>query len=199
MPDEHPQGVPDPALRPLKAAINAVLLIAVSAALFAFRKTLVGSIVTGISFLIWSLNTAGAIIPQQVLWALLLLVLLYVAVGSFYGRKLGDLPSRPDTRRQIGPVEARAGWIEDSAQGTYFKWRLANQLGRVSQAVRAEKNDDSQLPPGVRAYLNAGLNTSFADYTLPGWFQKRQATPLDLDPAEVVAALEKELEIHDEG
>ncbi|MBI5354532.1 MAG: hypothetical protein HZB50_17975 [Chloroflexi bacterium] len=202
MPDQHSESMPDPALTAWKSAIYVASFITIAFIFFSFRRTIVGAIVSTASYIVWSVNIFGSIIPQPVLWVLLLVLILYIAVGSFYGKRFWDNKIQRKLGPSIGPVEARARWIEERSRGTYFKWRLANLLGRVYQAIqeanRYDKSKDDSVPARVHDYLDAGLNTSFADYSLPKLFQKKEETPLDMDLEEVVDYLEEQLEIKDE-
>ena len=203
MSDQHSEGMPDQQLTVWKYIIYAVLFISTAVTFLSFRKLIVGTLVRLAAYVVWSLNMVGSVIPQVVLWVVLLVLLLYIAVGSFYGKGYRDPKVQRKLEPSKGPVEARAKWIEERAHGTYFKWRLANLLGRVHQDIQKANQyeisrNDPAVPLQVQEYLNAGLNTSFADYSLPKFFQKRERTALDADLEQVVDYLEEQLEIKDE-
>jgi hypothetical protein len=95
----------------------------------------------------------------------------------------------------------RTRWIEERNRGTYFKWQIANQLGAVHQSIQesAARGTSSRIPPippQVQAYLEAGVNTTYADYLSPGLFQRTEPTPLDIPLEQVVEYLEEQLEIN---
>jgi hypothetical protein len=181
-----------------------VLLIVVSVALFPFRKAVAGAVVRLAAYVVWVLDITGRVIPQQVLWIFLLILILYIAVGSFYGKRLKGEPAPKITSPMIGPVEAMTRWIEEGERGTYFKWRLASLLGKIHEthqafASRRETASRAPLPPPrVQSYLEAGVNTSYVDYPSAGPFQAKPSSPLDVDLEQVVEYLEQQMEIQHE-
>ncbi len=84
-----------------------------------------------------------------------------------------------------------------------FKWQIANRLGRLARRVLDAPTYPSALDPmddSVGRYLDAGLNHSFVDYPTPrNRFATRPATPLDIDPSEVVAFLESRMDMSHDG
>ncbi|MBI5945836.1 MAG: hypothetical protein HY864_15865 [Chloroflexi bacterium] len=201
MSDQHTESLQS--LKVWKTFLYSALFITIAAALLSFRKLIVGALVRFAAYMVWSLNIIGRVIPQQVLWILLLLLILYIAVGSFYGKKSGGRSSRKNAVPVIGPVETRARWIEERHRGTYFKWQLANLLGKIhlhiQETVRYGNSRSAPLiPPNVQDFLSAGLNTTYADYSSPSLFQKTETTPLDIQLEQVVDYLEEQLEIKDE-
>jgi hypothetical protein len=101
--------------------------------------------------------------------------------------------------RPQGPVESLAIWIVRARTSTYFKWQLANRLGRIARRLRdprVEPGREASHAVAVAAYLTAGIENSFVDFpSPPRRLQRHQATPLDLDPVKVVDHLESEMEI----
>ncbi len=203
MSDQHSESLQSTSITIWKSSLYSVLFITIAITLFSYRKMVVGTVVRIAAYFVWSLNVVGSVIPQQVLWILLLLLILYIAVGSFYGKKSEGGSNRKNADPVIGPVEARARWIEERQRGTFFKWQLANLLGKVHQniqeSVRYENSKHGRpIPPQVHDYLNAGLTTSYVDYTVPTLFQKTEFTPLDIELEQVVDYLEEQPEIKDE-
>ena len=137
MSDRHSEGMRSTELNPWKPLLSTVLLIIVSIALFPFRKVLAGAVVRAGAYVVWTLNITGRIVPQQVLWVFLLIVILYIAVGSFYGKRLKGGPTPKNVSPVIGPVEAITRWLEQGQRGTYFKWQIASLLGKIHQRNQA--------------------------------------------------------------
>jgi hypothetical protein len=175
----------------------------IAIAIFPFRRLLAGVVVRVVSYVIWSLNLVGSIIPQQVLWLCLLIALLYIAVGSFYGKRLESGAAPKNASPVIGPVETMTRWIEERQRGTYFKWQIANLLGKVHKSIEETdgRGTSNRVPhplPQVQSFLDAGVNTTYADYPYPGLFQKAEPTPFDIPLEQVVEYLEEQMEIRDE-
>ncbi len=145
----------------------------------------------------------GVVIPQQILWAFLLILILYIAIGSFYGKRYREEKSPENQSPVIGAVEAMAGYIEERHRGIYFKWQIANLLGKIQQTIQesASRGTSSRIPlpsDSVQAFLDAGVNTSYADYAPDGFVLKNNSTPLDIELEQVVAYLEEQMEIRHE-
>ena len=203
MSDQHSESMQSKSIAVWKSVLFSAAFITIAITLFSYRKVIVGIVVRVAAYMVWSLNVIGSVIPQQVLWILLLILFLYIAVGSFYGKKSEGGTTRKNAAPVIGPVEARARWIEERQLGTFYKWQLANLLGKVHQNIQesvryGNSKNAPPIPKQVQDYLNAGLTTSYVDYTAPSLFQKTELTPLDVELEQVVDYLEEQLEIKDE-
>jgi hypothetical protein len=203
MSDQHTESVQSRSIAVWKSLFFSAAFVITAIALFSFRKMIVGAVVRVAAYMVWSLNVVGSVIPQQVLWILMLLLILYIAVGSFYGKKSEGGSIQKNATPVIGPVEARARWIEERQRGTFFKWQLANLLGKVHQNIQesvryGSSKNAPHIPAQVQNYLNAGLTTSYVDYAVPTIFQKTELTPLDIELEQVVDYLEEQMEINDE-
>ncbi len=139
-----------------------------------------------------------AAIPQLVLWSVLLALLFLAVLWNL----IPDVQPvrRKDTERQRpeGQVEALALWIAKSRKGNYFKWQLANRLGRIARRLAEGSGGATSLPSGGEAvdkYLDAGLNYSFVDFpSAHSRFERPPRTPLDLDPKAAADYLESQME-----
>jgi hypothetical protein len=155
-------------------------------------------------------------IPQLPLWALLIVIALFIATGSLAGKHAAARKRSVVKTTYVGPVQVIARWIHQGARGYYFRKRLAHRLGRLAVTALApherltprqarESLDRLNAPPEVRAYLLAGLGPEFAEIPRPANLLTRlrdllkmsaRNAPLDLDPDEVVRFLEHQLEAH---
>ena len=89
MSDRHSESVPGPAVTVWKSLLSIILLVLVAFILIPFRKV-IGRVVLQIAaYIVYSVDLVGKVIPQQVLWVLLIILILYIAVGSFYGKLPG--------------------------------------------------------------------------------------------------------------
>jgi hypothetical protein len=163
-------------------------------------------VVTPLAYIWWVVRTAYAEVPQLLLWVLLLAVLIFILVASLMlwvpaAKKYAE-PARPAQ----GPVETLSGWITRSRDGVYYKWMIANRLGKLAgeledrmmgqSAGEALVESDGNQPSGeVQRYFKAGLEESFADYPRPMLpFMRRQSTPFDLEIDQAVEYLESKME-----
>lgn len=203
MSDQHSKSVRSETVKNWKPLFSTALLILVTILLFPVRRAVAGAVMSFAAYLVWSVNILGVVIPQQILWAFLLVLILYIAIGSFYGKRYREESSPVNQSPIVGAVEAMAGYIEERHRGIYFKWQIAHLLGKVQQSIQqtASRGTSSRLPlpsDRVQAFLDAGLNTSYADYAPEGFVLKNNSTPLDIELEQVVAYLEEQMEINHE-
>jgi hypothetical protein len=203
MPDRDFESVRNKTVTFWKIFLSIALVIVLAAAIFPFRREIAETVVRAGAYLAWSVNLLGGVIPQQILWFFLLLAILYIAVGSFYGKRLELGVARPNPPPLEGPVETLARWIEKRQGGTYFNWQVANLLGRINQhfdesAARGISGRIPPPPPDVQAYLEAGLNTTYADYPMRGIASRKTPTSFDIPLEHVMDYIEEHLEINHE-
>ena len=175
---------------------------------FFLRDLIYHTVVVPLAYLLWLARFYYSSVPQLLLWTLLLVILFVTSVPSFVP-ELRPSRRREERRRRVqGGIETLAAWMVRARRGTYFKWQIANRLGRIARGWRdmSERRGELLLPAPARGgegsgneavgrYLQAGLNTSFVDYPRPKRFRHPAPTPLDLDPQEAIAYLESQMEL----
>ena len=185
-------------------------LVVLAAALLAylFAGTVRDLFILPLAYDLWQLLQFYRAVPQQLFWAALVVISLFLLLPALlnFSLKGREGEKQPDRR---GQVESLAQGLEHRGRGIYFKWQLANMLGELAQRILAQQERllpgrklygrDWQPPPDVEKYLDAGLNSTFADYPVPGRFGRRPPTPLDLDPESVVSYLESQWETDEHG
>jgi len=160
-------------------------------------------------YLIWALKLGYQAIPQLWLWAILLFLIIYnMIMPLFVSRRA--LPRRKRRAKPPpGPIASLADTFEKSSSGIYFKWVIANRMGKIMrdwlayrehvvkpwQANNIARLGWSSTKP-IQTYLDVGLNGSFADYPIPrlAFLRRRRATPLDIDPNDVLDYIETHME-----
>jgi hypothetical protein len=180
-------------------------------AAFAFRKLIYQIVIVPLAYIWWVLTLYYHLLPQGVIWIILIFVILFTALRGI----LLELPigrPKPLKRRNAqGPIESLSLLIQKRNQGNYYKWSIANRLGRAARELLDQREGrqlkqkfvrligrDWQPPNDVAAYLEAGVNGTFADYPKRNW-SRSPRTPLDLDPQQAIEYLESELENHRNG
>ena len=89
-------------------------------------------------------------------------------------------------------------WIEEKKRGIYFKWQMANLLGGVYKSINESSPNQTSMPSqAVQDFFDAGLNTTYADYSAPGLFDKETPSPFDVPLERVVEFIEEQMEIKD--
>jgi hypothetical protein len=162
---------------------------------------------------LWAGRILFESLPQWPMWALFLVVLATIAAASL-GRvtKPVQKKAEPEPVHQ-GQVQVLARWIRRTSQGSYFRWRLALYLGKLSWDVMAHQAHTTpqelkqrqragrlDLPPVVEQYLqSAQAIDSVAPDSLLSRLRARLgrgASSTAYDPAlvSVIQFLEAELE-----
>lgn len=200
MSDQHSESVRSETVNSWKPLLSTALLIVIAVLLIPFRRAVAGAVLGFAARLVWYVNIIGLVIPQQILWAFLLMLILYIAIGSFYGKRDREEKSPANTSPVVGAVEAMAGYIAERHRGIYFKWQIAHLLGNIHKSIQenASRGTLNRIPlpsDRVQAFLDAGLNTTYADYAPDGLMIKNISTPFDIELEQVVDYLEEQMEI----
>ena len=113
----------------------------------------------------------------------------------------------PISQREQGNVEGLAEAMQKSDRGIYFKWLVANRLGRLAYQLLLQREHGKprsvfapltaegwESEPEVQGYLEKGLHGSFAEFPNSNWnyFAPPEKTALDHDVEEVVEFLESQ-------
>jgi membrane protein implicated in regulation of membrane protease activity len=180
------------------------------AALLAFplRGAVTQLIVIPLAYLLYALELLYLSLPQLAWWiAVVVLVLVVLGSSLLIETRLPRRLIEPK-KTERGRVEHLASSMMKSQKGTYFKWLVANALGRLAyqilvlrehgkpRSVFAPLEADGWDPsPEVRDYLEKGLHGSFTELPSHSWISlpRRERTALDHDVAEVVGFLEASL------
>lgn len=155
-----------------------------------------------ILWLVWFLSLLIRSIPQGVFWVVFILIMLIITLSGLLGggRKVSRTRKRP--YRKLGSVEKWARLLENARTSAYSKWRLSQQLRRLSLQILAPANDHARLanrlsslglPEEIGLYFEAQQPSGYS-------FRERfnlGATPpssdLNLDPEMVIQFLEESL------
>ncbi len=190
------------------AALAGVIVIATLLA-FPLRDAVHEAIVVPIAYLLWALGLLYRSLAQEIWWLILVaLVILILAKSLALQLRLpGKVP--PSSRPVLGQVQKFAGWLNKSSSGIYFKWLIANRLGKLAYQIllqRGNENPRSVFDPltgpddwhpsaEVQSYLQSGLHRSFADFPNPRkLFALPAKTPLDLEINKAVDFLESQID-----
>lgn len=174
-------------------------LVVLSALMGYFLRDVVYQlVVVPVAYAWWVASFYYSAIPQWAIWIVLLGILFLVVLWNLIPDVPPPGPLRRFSRQPEGDVEALAVWIRKARRGNYFKWQLANRMGRILRRLD-DLSGSRGLPPAedesVEKYLDAGLNYSFVDFpTARGLFRRTERTPLDIDPATVADYLESLME-----
>lgn len=184
--------------------------ILAGAALLAFplRGAVNQLIVLPLAYLLYALELLYLSLPQMIWWIIIVALALIILGGSLLIEiKLPGRAMKPE-RIERGSVETLASAIKKSRRGTYFKWLVANFLGRLAYQIIVQREhgrarsvfapldaEGWDPSPEVRAYLEKGFHGSFTELPPRRLFSLTpvERTVLDHDPAEVIEFLESNL------
>jgi hypothetical protein len=183
--------------------------IVVIAALLAFplRETIYDTIVVPAAFIFWGLKLFYRSFAQLIWWWLSVVFVVFMLIFSLLPR--GEARPRRQTKSKPkrGQVEDLAIWLGRADHGTYFKWLVANRLGKLAYQMLLHRESgrprsvfaplvgtDWKPSKELQSYLETGLHGSFSDYPTPRRFTTPSKTPLDHEIGEVVEFLESQAE-----
>lgn len=184
----------------------AMLGIVVIAALLAFplRYVIYDAVVVPIAYVLWVLRLIYHSVHESVWWIVILLLALVILFRSLLPGIKPAAKQVVKTKPTVGQVEGLAAWVKQSRRGIYFKWLIANRLGRIAYQILVQRETGRQRSvlepligedwePGeeLRTYLESGLHGSFADFPYSKRpFSQPMPTPLDHDMNEAIDFLE---------
>lgn len=181
----------------------------IAAAMAYYLQDLVRSVLfEPISYLWWGFNILYQSIAQLVYWILLMVGVTLMAFGSLYGKDRGRELVEEETNPPKGPLEVIARQISRTEKGVYYKWLIANRIGKLARSILYLREGQADTPnsplegrgwnpPGeVGAYLESGLTRTFADFPRQRRFSRPLETPFDIDLNQVIAYLESQMENH---
>lgn len=186
-------------------ALTGILAVSILLA-FPLRDAMYEMVIVPAAYVWWLLGLLYRAVDQSFWWVIALALVLIALARTLLpaGGMRNRIRLKP--RPVVGQVENLSGWVKRTERGIYFKWLVANRLGRIAHEILARRlgvqsraffdpleGPDWSPRPSVRAYLETGLGGSFADYpqnNVP--FSRPAPTPLDHDVSEVIAYLESQ-------
>lgn len=195
-------------LRTRRMLIVAGILVVASLLAFPLRGAIYSTIVIPVAFLLWQLGLVYRSLPQHVWWWILFVAIFFVLVFSMVPPIRPAQREAPKPKPRRGQVEDFSIWLGRAKNGVYFKWLVANRLGKLAYQILLHREsgrprsvfaplvgEDWTPPKELQQYLETGLHGSFSDYsTSQGLLAPQQRTPLDYDVQEAVAFLESKVE-----
>jgi Ca2+/Na+ antiporter len=189
--------------------LSGVVIIALILA-FPLQDVIRKTVVVPLAYLWWALGVLYQSIPQVVIWILLIVLIALMLMGSFASDRKRNPPDDPKVKPPPGQVQGLTKNLVKMRRSTYYKWKVANQLGRLARdflILRGDRASTKDLSPltgrdwqpsePIDAYLDTGLHGSFADFPNQPWsFRRPEPTPLDIDVEEVVKFLESQINVN---
>ena len=188
--------------------ILAVVLIIAALLAFPLRETIYETIVVPAAYIAWYVGLLYRSLSQGIWWWVLIAIVIMMLAFSlvpdaqFRGRE------RPKPKPAQGPVENLAISMRRADEGVYFRWLVANRLGKLAYQILLHRESgrprsvfaplrgaDWEPSSEMQKYLETGLHGSFVDFP----YAKRPVaashkTTLDLNVVESVEFLESHVE-----
>lgn len=114
--------------------------------------------------LVWLLSLVLRSLPQGVLWAGFVILMLVVILNSFKKQQKTYHSAWQPGVRNAGPVETWAKLLESSQDSWYAKWRLSKELRHLSRSLLSPASEDEtprvdlselELPAEIWDYFDA--------------------------------------------
>ena len=180
------------------------------AALLAFplRDTIYDAIIVPVAYLGWQAGLFYHSLSQAIWWLLMVALVAFMLAASLIPPLKPLRREEPKRKPKYGPVEDLAMWLGRAQGGVYYKWLIANRLGKLAYQILLQRESgrprsvfapllgsDWKPSDKLRRYLETGLHGSFSDFPTPrNPMVEPQKTPLDHDVQDAVAFLEAQLD-----
>jgi len=190
-----------------RALVFVGVIVVIALLAFPLRGVADQLILLPLAYLLWLLSLLYISVDQHIWWVGVGVVLFFALAFSL----LSEIKIRPrafkSQREERGNVEALARALEKSRKGIYFKWLVANRLGKLAYQILSQRDhgkprsvfaplmgDGWNANPQVQQYLEKGLQGSFSEYpnSSLNFFATPEKTPLDHDVQEVIEFLESQ-------
>jgi hypothetical protein len=174
---------------------------------FPLRETIYETVVIPAAFIVWNLELLYRSFSQGTWWWVIVALVLFMLVFSLAPQPRLRPRQEQRSKPPQGQVEGLAIWLRKAEKGIYFKWLVANRLGKLAYQILVHRESgrprsvfmplrgaDWEPRQELQQYLETGLHGSFADFPHTGRLSAHQSTPLDLDVAEAVDFLESQVQ-----
>lgn len=190
-----------------RALIATGILLTAIALGYLLRGAVNQFILLPLAYLLWALKLLYLSLPQLVWWIGVLLLVLFMLGFSLLPEIKPGKKKTTFSLPERGRVESLALAMNKSKKGTYYKWLVANRLGKLAYQILLQRENGkprSVFAPlagngweprkELQDYLEIGLRGSFTDYPSPAIpYLPPAKTPLDHDMGEVVEFLENQV------
>src|SRR5215208_5841960 len=174
---------------------------------FPLRETIYETVVIPAAFIAWNLGLLYRSFSQGIWWWIVVGIVLFMIAFSLVPRPQFRHRAEVKVKPKVGQVEGLAISLRKAERGIYFKWLVANRLGKLAYQTLLHRENgrprsvfapligtDWEPEKELQNYLETGLHRSFADF--PGSrkrFAPPPSTPLDLEVAKAVEFLESQI------
>lgn len=206
MPDGDFTGRGSASVKRRRLILLGVFFLVAAGLAFYVQNIVMAALFVPISYIWWGITILYHSVAQILYWILLLVGVALMAFGSLYGKGWGRKLVPEESIPPKGPLESTAGQISRAGGGIYYKWLIANRMGKLARSILNHRNGeevgpgspltgrDWDPPTEVESYLEAGLTRTFADFPRQKRFSPPPVTPFDVDLNQVIKYLESQME-----
>ncbi|HSM72505.1 MAG TPA: hypothetical protein VK851_13260 [Anaerolineales bacterium] len=175
---------------------------------FPLRDAVFAAIIVPAAYVFWLLGLVYRSVHQSLWWSIASILVLFIVLRGLVPQTRRKKRPPPEIENATGQIETLADAMEKADRGVYYKWMIANRIGRIAHQILSQRETgreralfdplagpDWNPNAGVRSYLEAGLQGSFADYPQKNrYISQTISTPMDHDMQEVIEYLEKQVD-----
>lgn len=165
-------------------------------------------IILPMAFIGWQLGLWYRSLAQSIWWLLIVVLVLFILGSSLLPQEETAQRKQTVSKPKRGQVEQLSVEIGRVQGGIYFKWLVANRLGKLAYQILLHRESgrtrsvfaplvgtDWEPSKDLQTYLETGLHGSFADFPNSNRpFAAPQQTPLDYKVDDAVKFLESQVE-----
>ena len=184
------------------------LLIISSLLAIVLRSVVYEVVILPVAFLGFQLGIWYHSLSQGIWWWLIIALVLFMLAFSLVPAEQPSKQKIIRSKPKRGQVEQLAAEMVRTKSGQYFKWLVANRLGKLAYQILVHRESGRtrsvfdplagegwQPSHELQKYLEVGLHGSFADFpNSKNPFNPPVRTPLDHNVNEVVEFLESQVE-----
>src|SRR5687767_12575652 len=98
---------------------------------FPLRDMIYETVVIPAAFIAWNFHLMYRMLSQGIWWWLIISIVFVMLIFSLLARTTSRRQVRTKPKPQLGQVENLAAWLGRAEKGIYFKWLIANRLGKL--------------------------------------------------------------------
>lgn len=193
----------------MRRALIILGIVAVSLILaFPLRDAVFAAVIVPLAYLFWLMGLVYRSVHQSLWWSIASILVLFIVLRGLVPQTRRKKRPPPEIENATGQIETLADAMKKADRGVYYKWMIANRIGRIAHQILSQRETgreralfdplagpDWNPNAGVRSYLEAGLQGSFADYPQKNrYISQTISTPMDHDMQEVIEYLEKQVD-----
>ena len=134
-------------MTPLRRRLILIGVVIIAAILaFPLRDAIYGMVVVPASYVAWNLNLVYQSFSQGIWWWVIVFLVLFMIALSLAPRPQFRSRVGPRPKPAQGPVENLSVWLHRAESGVYFKWLVANRLGKLAYQILLHRENGGRAP-----------------------------------------------------